>query len=67
MTRPMFLYVPDVAAKLGRSESAIRSAVARQAAWLPPAVRVGRRVAWFALDFEAFYAAATAAAKAAPK
>lgn len=40
------LYVPDMARKLGRTEAAIRSAVARGGAdWLPPSLNT-RRLSW---------------------
>lgn len=40
------LYVPEMARKLGRTEAAIRSAVARGGAdWLPPRMNT-RRLSW---------------------
>lgn len=39
------LYVKDIAALYGRTESAVRSAVARGADWLPPRLDM-RRLAW---------------------
>jgi predicted DNA-binding transcriptional regulator AlpA len=40
------LYVHELAKKLGRTESAIRSAVNRAADWLPPRMELGGRLAW---------------------
>jgi predicted DNA-binding transcriptional regulator AlpA len=57
MTNPDVLYVPDVARRLGRSEPAIRSALARGSSWLPPSFKMGRRVAWRRVDFDRFLAA----------
>lgn len=48
------LYVPQLAAKLGRTEAAIRSAVNRGADWLPPPFPMGRRLAWRREDVDAF-------------
>jgi predicted DNA-binding transcriptional regulator AlpA len=48
------LYIPDMAKKLGRSEAAIRSAVARGADWLPLHFHMGHRVAWREADVNAF-------------
>jgi len=48
------LYVPQLAAKLGRTESAIRSAVARGADWIPPRVELGKRLAWRKSVVDAF-------------
>jgi len=43
---PDVLYVDDLAKKLGRTEAAIRSAVARGGAdWLPPRLNT-RRLSW---------------------
>lgn len=50
------LYVPDLARKLGRTESAIRTAVNRGANWLPPSFSMGRRLAWRAVDVDRFLA-----------
>lgn len=50
------LYVEDVAAKLGRSEAAIRHAIARQLWWLPKPFRMGARWAWLPGDIEAHLA-----------
>lgn len=36
----------ELAAKLGRTVSSIRSAVARGADWVPPRVFLGKRLAW---------------------
>lgn len=46
MTEPDLLYVPDLAKKLGRTESAIRSAVQRGDDWIPPRIEMGTRLAW---------------------
>ncbi len=48
------LYVPQLAVKLGRTEGAIRSAVARGADWLPPRMDMGRRIAWSRAVVDAF-------------
>jgi predicted DNA-binding transcriptional regulator AlpA len=55
-TNSDILYVPDLARKLGRTESAIRTAVNRGANWLPPAFSMGRRLAWRAVDVDRFLA-----------
>lgn len=45
-TEAQVLYVPDMAKLLGRTEAAIRSAVARGGAdWLPPRLNT-RRLSW---------------------
>lgn len=54
MNQSDVLYVSDLAAKLGRTESAIRTAVNRGAEWLPPSFHMGRRLAWRRVDVEAF-------------
>jgi predicted DNA-binding transcriptional regulator AlpA len=46
-----------MAKMLGRSESAIRTAVDRGAEWLPPSFPMGRRLAWRRSDVDAFLAA----------
>jgi len=46
MSDPDVLYVPQLAAKLGRTESAIRTGVNRGVDWLPPRVDMGGRLAW---------------------
>ena len=51
---PDVLYVADLAKKLGRTESAIRSAVARGDDWIPPRIDMGRRLAWRRGTVEAF-------------
>lgn len=43
---PEILHIPEMANLLGRSESAIRSALQAQAAWLPPSFKQGRRICW---------------------
>jgi len=55
--QPDVLYVPDLARKLGRTESAIRTAVNRGAEWLPPSFPMGRRLAWRRVDVESFLTA----------
>jgi len=45
MSESKVLYVPDMARLYGRTESAVRSAVARGADWLPPRLNM-RRLAW---------------------
>jgi predicted DNA-binding transcriptional regulator AlpA len=50
------LYVPQLAAILGRTEAAIRSAVNRGADWLPPSFPMGRRLAWRREDVDSFLA-----------
>lgn len=54
---PAVLYVPDLARTLGRTEAAIRTAVNRGAAWLPPSFHMGRRLAWRREDVDKFLAA----------
>lgn len=53
---PDVLYVEDLAKAMGRTETAIRQAVNRGVAWLPPAFKLGRRLAWRRADVEAFLA-----------
>lgn len=48
------LYVEDMARKLGRTEAAIRQALNRGADWLPPAFKMGRRLAWRPADVDRF-------------
>ncbi|PKI24941.1 hypothetical protein CXB65_06010 [Pseudomonas monteilii] len=43
---PEIIHIPELAKLLGRSESAIRSALQVQAAWLPPSFRQGQRICW---------------------
>ncbi|WP_376778899.1 hypothetical protein [Pseudomonas sp. BR1R-5] len=43
---PEIIHIPELARLLGRSESAIRSAMQVQAAWLPPCFKQGRRICW---------------------
>jgi predicted DNA-binding transcriptional regulator AlpA len=56
MNQQSILYVTDLARMLGRTESAIRAAVNRGAAWLPPSFPMGRRLAWRREDVERFMA-----------
>lgn len=53
---PDVLYVSDLARKLGRTEAAIRVALNRGADWLPPAFKMGRRLAWRTADVDKFLA-----------
>lgn len=53
------LHVPELAKLMGRTESAIRSAVQHRADWLPPFYKQGTRICWrletvrnFLKDFE---------------
>lgn len=43
---PEIIHIPELARLLGRSESAIRSAMQVQAAWLPPWFKQGKRICW---------------------
>lgn len=43
---PEVLHIPELARMLGRSESAIRSALQVKAPWLPPFFRQGTRICW---------------------
>lgn len=43
---PEVLHIPDLARMLGRSESAIRSALQVKAPWLPPPFKQGSRICW---------------------
>lgn len=54
--QPEVLYVPQLAAKLGRTDAAIRAAVNRGADWLPPPFTMGRRLAWRSVDVDKFLA-----------
>lgn len=54
--QPQVLYVPDLARRLGRTEASIRSAVNRDADWLPPPFPMGRRLAWRVSDVDEFIA-----------
>lgn len=54
---PEILYVPDMAAKLGKTEAAIRQAFYRGADWLPKPFRMGSRIAWRVKDVDAFFEA----------
>lgn len=40
------LHVPELAKLMGRSESAIRSAVQSRPDWLPPCYKQGARICW---------------------
>lgn len=50
------LYVPDLARKLGKTEAAVRMGVARSSDWIPPAFKLGRRIAWRTADVDAWLA-----------
>lgn len=56
MNQPQILYVAQLAAALGRTESAIRAAVNRGSTWLPPPFPMGRRLAWRREDVDSFMA-----------
>lgn len=43
---PEIIHIPELAKLLGRSESAIRSAIQTRASWLPPFFRQGQRICW---------------------
>ncbi|WP_353655949.1 MULTISPECIES: hypothetical protein [Pseudomonas] len=43
---PEIIHIPELARLLGRSESAIRSALQAQAAWLPTSFKQGHRICW---------------------
>jgi predicted transcriptional regulator len=40
------LHIPEIAQMLGRTESAIRTAVRDDAKWLPPYFKQGARLCW---------------------
>lgn len=46
------LYVPQLAERLGMTETAVRCAVQRRSAAIPAPVRLGRRIAWRERDVE---------------
>lgn len=48
------LYVPELAKKLGRTETAIRAAVHRRSGSVPPPFKIGRKHAWRAESVEAW-------------
>lgn len=50
------LYVVDLAKKLGKTETAVRMGVSRGAEWIPPAFKLGRRIAWRTADVDAWLA-----------
>lgn len=54
--QPEILYVTDLARLMGRTEAAVRTAVNRRAAWVPPPFNVGRRIAWRRVDVDAWFA-----------
>ncbi|WP_353853244.1 hypothetical protein [Pseudomonas sp. BCRC 81390] len=43
---PEIIHIPELATLLGRSESAIRSALQNHASWLPPSFKQGHRICW---------------------
>lgn len=51
---PEIIHIPEMAMLLGRSESAIRSALQAQAAWLPPSFKQGHRTCWRLESVRAF-------------
>jgi len=60
MMEPEILHVPELAKIMGRTESAIRSAVQSRPDWLPPYYKQGSRICWrletvrkFLREFEA--------------
>jgi len=56
MTQADVLYVPELAAKLGRSEAAVRMAVARRSDSVPRPFYLGRRIAWRREDVDGWLA-----------
>ncbi len=58
MSEADILYVPELAKKLGRTEKAIRSGLAKakrtQVEWLPPAFKFGDKWAWKRADVDRF-------------
>lgn len=46
------IYVKDISVILGKSESAIRSALARNVDWIPPHFRLGKKYAWVRKDVD---------------
>lgn len=48
------LYVPELALKLGKTEAAIRQGLSRGADWIPPAFKMGSRIAWRLEDVDRF-------------
>lgn len=55
-TAPAVIYVADLAKIMGRTETAIRAAANRGAAWLPPSFKSGHRLAWLRADVDTFLA-----------
>lgn len=57
------IYIEDVAKRLGKTETAVRALFHRDSKLgsrkktLPPAIRIGRRIAWRVADFDAWLAA----------
>lgn len=51
------LYVPDLARKLGKTEAAVRAAAQRKSASVPPAFRLGGKLAWRPQKVDAWLAA----------
>ena len=49
-----FMYIPDVAARLGTTEAQVRSALQRRSDAVPPPTRLGRRIAFRVKDYEAW-------------
>lgn len=46
------LYIPDLARKLGRTETGIRQAAYRRSRSVPPAMKHGNRYTWRLADVE---------------
>ncbi|WP_419200932.1 hypothetical protein [Pseudomonas putida] len=51
---PEIIHIPELAKLLGRSESAIRSAMQVKAPWLPPHFKQGQRICWRLESVRAF-------------
>ena len=56
------LYIPELAAMLGKTEAAVRAAVQRGSDAVPPPFRLGRLHAWRKADVDAWLAAKAGAA-----
>lgn len=50
------LYIPQMAARMGRTEAAIRAGVQRNAKWLPPSFKSGAKIAWRKSTADQFFA-----------
>lgn len=60
-----FLSVPEVAARLGMTPSALRVAIHRKAKWLPPFMHLGGKLRCARMSYERWAAGQIAAAEAA--